>query len=973
MTSIKWQQPGRLGKMHKKMAVASELTNLLSSSDGMKHKQQSANEEGGDFQVVPSLQPNVLLEGHLAKLQSIEAAYGTDLKNGLTRAVAEQRQSLNGRNVLNLPSSAVFVIFRGWMPAHAGLILSKFIEQFMEPLIGLLIISAGVSLLLGQVENAISISVAVLIVGTVGFIQEYRTEKSLEALKRLAPPRCKVIRDAGRVWDILAEDLVVGDVVELTMGDRVPADMTLITANDLQVDESILTGENHAVKKQGINSNIHGGANSNFNAVNGNNVMMGTLVRQGRARGLVTGIGLKTEFGRLAVMMHETEERRSPLQIRLDHLGNQLTIYSVVVIVLISLAGFFYQHRSFIEIFTVAVSLAVAAIPEGLPIVATITLALGVLRLAKRGVVVKKLPAVEALGSMSVLCADKTGTLTLNEMTVGVVYSTEAEKILESVTCIAECPELAKIAWNCNDAVMMSGTGSGNGNWQGNSTDIALKKWLGSSNQQCRVIQSIPFNSTSKMMAVKICSEHESDSNEEWLVKGAPEVLLSASENHNHNLTLALEEFNGKGFRVIALGKGTWNESENRVESVHVLGLVALIDPCRAGMQEMVESLHSARIQTIMITGDSRESAMAVGTKIGWISANCCTSSVVSGEQMIKNLQAAQQSGSLRAFLNDLAIVYRATPEQKLHLVKSLQSIDHVVAMTGDGVNDAPALKLADIGIAMGGANGSDVAREAANIIMTGDELTRVIDGIAEGRAIFRNIRHFVRFQLGVSLTALGLMSLTTILRLPAPLTALQILLVNIIMDGPPAQSLGVEPTTPESIRSLLALPPVEPDARILPKGMIIQTGVMAAAMITCTMLGYPLSKFLGLNNPSLLTYATFVSCTIAYALTCRSSTKSVLFSLPSGTGPFSNTLLNLSLSLTALMLIATCHLEFFRGDAEILKLKAWAMPLGSMLAVIVLDELVKVAGKLTKNVSFKRIGHLHPQHKPIRSASDII
>lgn len=943
-----------ISRRPRKVKMASEWSNLLQHSEDYGLKNQQRNKV--DFQIIPALQPNI--EGHLTKLQSIETTYGTDLKNGLTRSTAEHRQAVNGKNVLNLPSNSVFVIFRGWTSARTGLILSKFIAQFMEPLIGLLIVSAGVSLLLGQVENAVSISVAVLIVGTVGFIQEYRTEKSLEALKRLAPPRCKVIRDAGRVWDVLAEVLVVGDVVELVIGDRVPADITLITANDLQVDESILTGENSPVKKQGVNANTKD---------NNCTVLMGTLVRQGRARGLVTGIGLKTEFGRLAVMMHETEERRSPLQIRLDHLGNQLTIYSVAVIILISLAGFLFQHRNFIEIFTVAVSLAVAAIPEGLPIVATITLALGVLRLAKRGVVVKRLPAVEALGSMSVLCADKTGTLTLNEMTVDAIYSTETDKTyFHSDHCDwwRECPDLAGIGWNCNDAVAMSGNQA---KWQGNSTDIALKKWLTGNVNSCKVIQSVPFNSTTKMMAVKV-----DGINGEWLVKGAAEVLLPLDSQKSDKLTSALEAFNSKGYRVIALGKATWNETENSIESVHVMGLVGMTDPCRLGMKEMVDSLHSARIQTIMITGDSRDSAVGVGMKIGWIRSHAkgCNSSIISGDEMIQNLQTAQQAGNLRSVLNDLAIVYRATPEQKLHLVRSLQSIDHVVAMTGDGVNDAPALKLADIGIAMGGANGSDVAREAANIIMSDDELTRVVEGIAEGRAIFRNIRHFVRFQLGVSLTALGLMSITTTLHLPPPLTALQILLINIIMDGPPAQSLGVEPTTKESMKSLLEMAPVEAEAEILSKGMIVQTGVMAAAMIACTLAGYPASKYLNLDTSALLTYATFVSSTIAYALTCRSSTKSVLFSLPTG-GPLSNSFLNISLGLTAVMLIVTCHLEFFRGSAGVLSLRAWGLPIGSMVLIVVLDEVVKAMGRAMQNArTSKRIGAFHSiPHSP----SDII
>ena len=407
---------------------------------------------------VPQIQPNIV--AHLENLEVLEAKFGTDFKNGLSRTVAEHRRSLYGSNSLNLPSTSIFKIFRGWLPSTVGLILSKFLEQFMQPLIGLLLISSVVSLILGQVENSVSIGVAVFIVGTVGFIQEYRTEKSLEALKRLAPPQCRVIRDGGRVWEILAEEIVVGDILDLAMGDRIPADSILITATDFQVDESILTGENRPVKKKSLsslkNETVHENVNENVNEnenqnqnqnqnqnINANNhstlasasissinkVMMGTLVRQGRARALVTAIGLKTEFGRLAVLMHETEERRSPLQIRLDHLGNQLTIYSVGVIILISLAGLFLQHRSFIETFTVAVSLAVAAIPEGLPIVATITLALGVLRLAQRGMVVKKLPAVEALGSMSVFCADKTGTLTLNEMAVEAVYSVETEKL----------------------------------------------------------------------------------------------------------------------------------------------------------------------------------------------------------------------------------------------------------------------------------------------------------------------------------------------------------------------------------------------------------------------------------------------------------------------------------------------------------------------------------------------------------------
>ena len=539
---------------------------------------------------------------------------------------------------------------------------------------------------------------------------------------------------------------------------------------------------------------------------------------------------------------------------------------------------------------------------------------------------------------------------------------------------LENCPKLAQIAWTCNDAILTSGN---EGRWQGNSTDIALKKFIekvqkknqSSSlkdqkfNSISQVIESIPFNSSTKMMATKLETG-------EWLVKGAAEILMSRA-TQSLKLITALEELNSKGYRVIALGT---SETGPDGIDLKIFGLIALVDPCRMGMREMVTSLHSARIQTIMITGDSKESAQEVGLNIGWIKSRDSSTSIMSGDEMIKNSAIALQSGTLRSFLNGLAIVYRATPEQKLQLVKLLQGIDHVVGMTGDGVNDAPALKLADIGIAMGGSNGSDVAREAANIIMTEDDLSRVIEGIAEGRAIFCNIRHFVRFQLGVSVAALGLVSLTTILHLAPPLTALQILLINIIMDGPPAQSLGVEPTTQKSIACLLGLPPVESNAQILPKGMIIQTAVMAGVMITCTLLGYPFARTLKMESPVLLTYATFVTCTMVYALTCRSSTRSVLFSLPSG-GPFSNSFLNVSLIITGVMLTCTCCLTIFRGSIAPLTPQQWLLPVATVIILVLADEIVKIWGRFFKNVSIFSSRITTSYHKPnsCESSCDII
>lgn len=544
-----------------------------------------------------------------------------------------------------------------------------------------------------------------------------------------------------------------------------------------------------------------------------------------------------------------------------------------------------------------------------------------------------------------------------------------------------QCPELAQVAHLCNEAVLMTGM-SGGDKWQGNSTDVALRKLLGTpprdrEEETLVITDTIPFNSTTKMAAVRWsrAGEHATRG---WLIKGAAEIVMARASNATDaRITAALARLNAHGYRVLALARSVpdvdcpWDACP-----LVVVGLVGLVDQTRPGMAEMVAALHTAHIQTIMITGDSRESASRVASRIGW-TGHAATDGVVSGDAMMAAIATASQHGTLRALLDTLSVVYRATPEHKLQLVRLLQEAGHVVAMTGDGVNDAPALKLADIGIAMGGAAGSDVAREAAKIILTGDELPRIVDGIAEGRAIFRNIRHFVRFQLGVSLAALLLVSATTVLRLPPPLSALQILLINIIMDGPPAQSLGVEPSTPASIAALLHLAPVATDAPILPRGMILQTGVMAVVMVSLTMASYPLSRlvedFRMRDNAPLLTYAVFVMCSVAFALSCRSSTRSVLFSLPAG-GILSNRYLTVSLLLTVLLLGATCMMELFRGATVApLTPQQWLLPLVAAVALLVADELFKTAARVMRGWSPCHQRRLHPMAKQSLSGYEAI
>lgn len=463
--------------------------------------------------------------------------------------------------------------------------------------------------------------------------------------------------------------------------------------------------------------------------------------------------------------------------------------------------------------------------------------------------------------------------------------------------------------------------------------------------------RSIPFNSVSKWMGVRTTEGR-------WLIKGAAEILLSKSRNgQDQALLQGLESLSSLGLRIICLARSdsdSDSEEEVALEKLEIVGLLGLQDPCRPGMKEMCAALSRARVQMVMITGDARDCAQSVAARIGW-----SRGSIYSGAEMMSVVQQAKADGidRLRAVVDGTSIIYRATPEHKLHFVQCLQECGHVVAMTGDGVNDAPALKLAHIGIAMGGANGSDVAREAANIIMTENNLVSLVDGIAEGRAIFRNIRHFVRFQLGISLAALGLVALTSLAQLPAPLTALQILLINIIMDGPPAQSLGVEKIT--ALNALLSAAPVPLTAPILPVGLIRQTACMASVMVALSLATYWWSN-------QLLTYATFVSLSVAYAFTCRSSTKSVIFGIE---GLFGNSLLNLSLTLSMTLLVITCDtLEIFRGPGVgRLSVQEWLIAGASMVALLAADEVVKCVGRLIKFGGFKV--RLHGRHRVIPTA----
>ncbi|VDM43176.1 unnamed protein product [Toxocara canis] len=807
-------------------------------------------------------------------------ALRSDLSRGLSTAEAIRRQKYNGFNEFEI--------------AEHEPLWRKYFDQFKNPLILLLLASAAVSVLMKQVDDAVSITVAIIIVVTVGFVQEYRSEKTLEQLNKLVPPACHALRD-GKEVQFLARELVPGDIVTLNVGDRVPAD-----AVDLQVDESSFTGEMEPRHKhvKPLSGPV------NVDRID-NVVYMGTLVRSGHARGIVIGTGANTRFGEVFKMMQAEESPKTPLQNSMDHLGTQLSFYSFAVIAVIFLIGL-VQGRDILDI------LAVAAIPEGLPIVVAVTLAIGVIRMASRRAVVKKLPAVETLGCVSVICSDKTGTLTKNEMTAvtviaadgtaadvsladcgielvgikqifhpaylwvsGIGYSLEGglcsvggERVVgNSHPSVSRVIEIGCV---CNNATFAEGIVIGQPT-EGAFLVLAMKAQLDDKRLAYKRVKEIPFTSESKWMGVQ-CEAVNDNDGPEYFVKGAPDRVLEMCVGYLQGGSIpqpidndARERFletsrrlGSCGLRVIALAMGRSDRD------LCFAGMVGIVDPPRPGVTESIETVQSAGVHVKMLTGDSLETACSIGSRLQLYHE---------GDSCLSGPQIDQMTDmELERVIKEVAIFYRTSPKHKLRIVKALQSLGEVVAMTGDGVNDAVALKKADIGIAMG-ASGTDVCKEAADMILIDDDFYTIRSAIEEGKGIYHNITNFVRFQLSTSVAALSLIALSTIFHFENPLNAMQILWINIIMDGPPAQSLGVEPVDKDIIRQ----PPRNVRQPMMTRALITNILISAAIIITGTLSVF--YKEMSADNKitprdTTMTFTCFVLFDMWNALACRSSRK---------------------------------------------------------------------------------------------------
>ncbi len=735
---------------------------------------------------------------------------GVDPKSGLSSAEASARQAQFGPNRLEeIP------------PRSPWLLL---LDQFKGFLILVLIGAAVLAAAIGDKSDAAVILVVVVINAILGFLQEYRAERSMAALKKMLAPTAEVRRN-GETVTLSAEELVPGDIVKLATGDRVPADGRVIATHSFEVDESSLTGESRTVGKRVeplVGENIPLAERANL-------FFMNTTVTRGRAEMVVTATGMNTQLGLLAGMLGNTETAPTPLQNQLDSLGRRLAAIAGIVVAFMLLAGLL-RGEPWVQMVMTAIALAVAAIPEGLPAVVTVTLALGLQRMVRHKAIVKRLAAVETLGCTSVICTDKTGTLTVNQMTVRQIYTSgrhlavsgEGYETEGKISCndgpVPDLESLVKSLALCNDAQLQDGKVIGDP-MEGALLALVGKAgmdWRAESRHRPRIAE-IPFDPAHKY---QVTFHHDGD-RVRVMVKGAPEVVLDRcsvvfGETGNRALDAkqraviedANEAMAARGLRVLAAAWVDYPALDFEpngdlpafVKDLTFAGLVGLMDPPRPEAFDAIASCHRAGISIKMITGDQKTTAATIAGELG------IKGVVVTGAEL-DGMTDLQLAGTI----NEIGVFARATPEQKVRIVRALKAHGHVTAMTGDGVNDAPALKTADIGVAMG-VTGTDVAREAASMVLTDDNFATIVHAVEEGRTIYDNIVKFVRFQLSTNIGAILTVLVAPFLGLPLPFTPIQLLWVNIIMDGPPAMSLGVDPPQP----GIMSTPPRKTDQRIL-------------------------------------------------------------------------------------------------------------------------------------------------------------
>ncbi len=794
-------------------------------------------------------------------------------------------------------------------------VMKIFLSQFNDFIVWVLIAATIISGIIGDKADALTILIIVIINAILGFVQEFRTEKSLEALKELAAPTCKVLRDSS-IKIINSIYLTIGDIVILEAGDRIPADGDFVESSGLVIDESLLTGESVGVNKESHSKNSTG--------------FMGTTIVKGKGILKVNSIGMKTEMGKIAHLLQNIEEEKSPLNQRLDSLGKVLVVICLVICAIVTVMGII-RGNDITEMFLLGVSLAVAAIPEGLAAIVTVALALGVSRMLKRNALVRKLPAVETLGCTSVICSDKTGTLTQNKMTVKEVYLNGKITDIEKDN-LTDYTKLMKCLVYCNDCNYDFTKKKMSETLHGDPTELALINMffkdvpkLEEFISKVHRVYDIPFDSTRKMMSV-IMNEN---GKETCYVKGAPERLLDRCNYILENNKIKpftyqkkkqvmdfISAMSSRALRCLAAAYKEENLSKNSKleENLIFIGVTGSIDPPRKEAGEAVLKCKLAGIKPIMITGDHQNTALAIAKSL-----NICNndSQVMTGEQ-IENIDDKE----LEEKVNKIRVFARVSPSHKLRIVRAFKKNKNVVAMTGDGVNDAPAIKEADIGIAMG-ISGTDVTKEASSMILMDDDFSTIVAAVEEGRIIYDNIRKFIRYLLSCNLGEVLTMFLATVFYLPNPLSPIQILLVNLATDGLPAIALGVDPADSDIMRQM----PRAKNESIFARGLVEKIVVRGTLIGLCTLLAFMVGRYyrMDLETCRTLALCTLVMSQLIHVFECRSERHSI-FEIKLFTNMWLVGAVLVSIILICLVLYVPFLREIFHTVA--LNLKQWLIVL---------------------------------------------
>ena len=859
-------------------------------------------------------------------------AFLTDPVKGLSDVEAAARQARDGFNEFDKTKHTTL-----WQ---------KFISQFKSFMIIVLIFAAIISGVTGYmngegITDAIIILSILIINAIIGVFQEAKAEKSLDALERLSAPHCKVIRD-GETKIIESRELVVGDIVIIETGDNVPADLRLIESVNLKIQEAALTGESVPVEKDAY-------AVLPEDAPIGDRINMAyssCSVTYGHGKGVVTSIGNQTEVGKIASMIQSVPDIRTPMQIRLDKLGKTLAIICLVVCIVIMIIGLCYG-RNLMEMFMTAVSLAVAAIPEGLPAVSTVVLALGVQRLAKQNAIVRNLPSVETLGSTTVICSDKTGTLTQNKMTVTHIYT--AGNLTDTTAESPIIDELLKMSVLANDAILGTDGQSIGDPTETALIDAGLKHSIDRNTLKKALprIAEIPFDSERKLMT----TVHQNN-DEDFLVavKGGLDELLADCTRINDGTAIrpltekdiddihkANMEMASQALRVLAIGYKTISVlpaafTPATVEKDFIfIGMVGMIDPPREEAKEAVSRCKEAGIRPVMITGDHKITATAIARSLGIITTG---DFVLTGTdvEMMSDEQLKEKAGNVAVFA-------RVAPEHKVRIVNAFQSRGNVVAMTGDGVNDAPALKLADIGVAMG-ITGTDVAKEAADVVLTDDNFATIVSSVREGRRIYDNLMKSIQFMISTNLGEIVLLLIAVLANLDMPLLPIQLLFINLVGDSLPSLALSVD----HADKDIMRRKPIDPNQGIFTKHfttrVIIQSLVIGLTPLAAYMIGTKTS--------------VDVARTMAFA-TMVFSQFTIIFSIRSGYNWFTHKMFtNRWLWLTIVFVTAlTLLVLLVPGMQSLFKLAPmtsgqWWTVIGLSFAVLALSELFKLFARVS-------------------------